>query len=129
MITSLKLNDINLLKFSTFRQGMNTYNNVEVTKTSAGALHISTLGGKLMKMKRPCAKYIVTPLGEHLWKEDSSKPITCTKNMRKVVPKSYGLKPAERNILPALPSNIVNPFLNLEDDGEDTDNDGKYLPD
>ena len=80
-------------------------------------------------MKRPCAKYIVTPLGEHLWKEDSSKPATCTKNMRKVVPKSYGLKPAESNILSALPSNIVNPFLELEDNGEDTDDDGEYLPD
>ena len=96
-------------------------------KTSAGALHITTLGEKLMK--RPCAKYIVTPLGEHLWKEDLSKPVTCTKNMRKVVPKSYGLKPAERNILSALPFNIVNPFLELEDNGEDTDDDEEYLPD
>ena len=127
MITSLKLDDIDIMRFSTFRQGMNTYNNIEVTKTSAGALHITTLGGKLMK--RPCAKYIVTPLGEHLWKEDLSKPVTCTKNMRKVMPKSYGLKPAERNILSALPSNIVNPFLELEDDGEDTDDNGEYLPD
>ena len=73
-ITSLKLSDIDLLRFSTFRQGMNTYNNVEVTKTSAGALHITTLGGQLMK--RSCAKYIVTPLEEDLWKEDSSKPVT-----------------------------------------------------
>ena len=85
-ITSLKLGDIDLLRFSTFRQGMNTYNNIEVRKTSAGALHITTLGGKLMK--RQCAKYTVTPLEEDLWKEDSSKPVTCTKNVRKVVPKS-----------------------------------------
>ena len=75
-ITSLKLSDIDLLRFSTFRQGMNTYNNIEVRKTSAGALHITTLGGKLMK--RPCAKYIITPLEEDLWKEDLSKPVTCT---------------------------------------------------
>ena len=61
MTKSVKLSDINLMRFSTFRQGMNTYNNVEVTKTSAGALHITTLGGKLMK--RPCAEYIVTHLG------------------------------------------------------------------
>ena len=99
-ITSMRLGNIDLLRFSTFRQGTNTYNNVEVTKTSAGALHITTLGGKLMK--RPCAKYIVTPLEEHLWKENSSKPVTCTKNLRKVAPKSYGLKPAEMNILSAL---------------------------
>ena len=128
MITSLKLGDMNLMRFSTFRQGTNTYNNVEVTKTSAGALHITTLGGKLMK--RPCAKYVVTLLEENLWKEDSSKHVTCTKNVRKVVPKSYGLKPAERNILSALPSNIVNPFLELErNDGKDTDDNGEYLPD
>ena len=124
-ITSLKLSDINLLRFSTFRQGMNTYNNVDVRKTSAGALHITTLGGKLMK--RPCAKYIITPLEEDLWKEDLSKPVTCTKNVRKVVPKSYGLKPAERSILLALPSNIVGPFLELEgNDGKDTDEDEEY---
>ena len=128
MITSLKLSDIDLLRFSTFRQGTNTYNNIEVTKTSGGALHITTLGGKLMK--RPCDKYVITPLEENLWKEDLSKPVTCTKNVRKVVPKSYGLKPAERNILPALLSNIVNPFLELEgNNGEDTDDDGEYLPD
>ena len=52
-ITSLKLSDINLLRFSTFRQGANTYSNVEVTKTSQGAL-----------MKRPCSKYVITPLEE-----------------------------------------------------------------
>ena len=79
-------------------------------------------------MKRPCAKYIITPLTD-LWKQDSSKPVTCTKNVRKVVPKSYGLKPAERNILSALPSNIVRLFLELEgNDGKDTD-DEEYLPD
>ena len=128
MITSLKLGDICLLRFSTFRQGTNTYNNVEVKETSAGELHITTLGGKLMK--RPCAKYFVIPLEENLWKEDLSKPVTCTKNVRKVVPKSYGLKPAERNILSALPSNIVNPFLELEgNDGKGTDDSGEYLPD
>ena len=127
-ITSLKLGDNDLLRFSTFRQGMNTYNNIEVTKTSAGTLHITTLGGKLIK--RPCAKYVITPLEENLWKEDSSKPVTYTKNVRKVVPKSYGLKPAERNIPSALPSTIVNPFLELEgNDGKDTDDDGEYLPD
>ena len=44
--------------------------------------------------------------------------------------KSYGLKPAERNTLSALPSYIVNPFLELEgNDGEDTNDDGEYLPD
>ena len=127
-ITSLKLGDIDLLRFSTFRQGTNTNNNIEVTKTSAGGLHITTLGGKLMK--RPCAKYIMTPLEEDLWKEDLSKPVTCTKNVKKVVPKSYGLKPAERNTLSALPSNIVRPFLELEENnGEYTDDDEEYLPD
>ena len=105
-ITSLKLSDINLLRFSTFRQGANTYNNVEVTKTSQDALHITTLGGKLMK--RPCSKYVVMPPEEDLWKEDLSRG-TCTKNVRKVPAKCCGLKPAERNILSALPSNIVNP--------------------
>ena len=75
MITSLKLGD-NDLRFSIFRQGMNTYNNVEVTETLACALHITPLGGKLMK--GPCAKYVVIPL-ENLWKEESSKPVTCTK--------------------------------------------------
>ena len=84
MITSLKIGDNDLLRFSTFRQGMNTYINSEVKKTSAGALHITTLGGTLMK--RPCAKYVVTPLKENLWNENSSKPVTCTKNVRKVVP-------------------------------------------
>ena len=81
MIISLRLGDINLLGFSTFRQRMNTYNNVEVTKTSTGALHITALGGKLMK--RPCAKYIITPLEKHLWKEDSSKPVICKKKCEK----------------------------------------------
>ena len=126
-INCLKLGDIDL-QFSTFREGMNTYNNVEVTKTSEGALHITTLGGKLLK--RPCAKYIVSPHEEHLWKEDSSKHATCTKNIRKVVPKLYGLRPAEKNILSALPSDIVNPFLELEENnGEGTDEDEEYLPD
>ena len=83
-ITSLKLGDVDLLQFSTFRQGTNTYNNVE--------LHITTLGGKLLK--KPCSKYVVTPHVEHLWKEDSSKHVTCTKYVRKVVSISYGLKPA-----------------------------------
>ena len=31
-ITSLKLGDMDLLRFSTFRQGENTYNNIEVIK-------------------------------------------------------------------------------------------------
>ena len=107
---------------------MNTYNNVEVTKTSEGALHITTLGGKLLK--RPCLKYIVSPHEEHLWKEDSSKHATCTKNVRKVVPKSHGLRPAERNILSTLPSDIVNPFLELEENnGEGIDEDEEYLQD
>ena len=79
-------------------------------------------------MKRPYSKYVITPLDEDLWKQESSH--TCTKNVRKVPAKCYGLKPAERNILSALPSNVVNPFLELEgNDGEDTDDDGEYLPD
>ena len=77
MITSLKLGDHDLLRFNMFTKGTNTYNNVEVTKTSAGALHITTLGGNLMK--RPCAKYVVTPLEQNLWKEELSRPVTCTK--------------------------------------------------
>ena len=127
-ITNMKLGDIDLLRFSTFREGANTYNNVEVTKTSQGALHITTLGGRLMK--RPCSEHVITPLDEDLWKQESSQNDTCTKNVRKVPAKCYGLKPAERNILSALSSNIVNPFLELEgNDGEDTDDDGEYLPD
>ena len=52
------------------------------------------------------------------------------KKCEKSCAKSYGLKPTERNILSALPPNIVNPFLELEgNDGEDTDDDGEYLPD
>ena len=40
------------------------------------------------------------------------------------------MKPAERNILSALPSNIVSPFLELDrNDGKDTDDDEEYLPD
>ena len=81
-------------------------------------------------MKTTCSKYVFTPLEEDLWKEDSSQHDTCTKNVRKVPTKCYGLKPAERNILSTSPSNIVNPFLELEgNDGEDTDDDGGYLPD
>ena len=50
--------------------------------------------------------------------------------MRKVVPESYGLKPSGRNILLALPSDIVNPILELEgNNGEDTNEDEEYLPD
>ena len=124
----MKLGDIDLLQFSTFREGANTYNNVEVTKTSQGALHITTLAGKLMK--RPCSKYVNTPLDEDLWKQELSQNDTCTKNVRKIPAKCYGLKPAERNILSALPSNVVNPFLELEgNNGEDTNDDGEYLPD
>ena len=68
------------------------------------------------------------PLDEDLWKQELS--YTFTKNVRTVPAKCYGLKRAERNILLALPSNIVNPFLELEgNDGEDTDDDGEYLPD
>ena len=81
-------------------------------------------------MKRQCSKYVITALDEDLWKQESSQNDTCTKNVRKVPAKCYGLKPAERNILSALPSNIVNPFLELEgNNGEDTDDDGEYLPD
>ena len=69
-VTTLNLGDMDLLRFSKFREGRNTYNNVEVTKTSAGALHISTLGGNIMN--RPCAKYIVTPLEKELWKQELS---------------------------------------------------------
>ena len=127
-INCLKLGDVDLLRFSTFTEGTNIFNNVEVTKTSEGALHISTLGGTLLK--RPCAKYIVSPRDEHLWKEESSRHATCTTNVKKVVPKSYGLRPAERNVLSALPSDIVNPFLELEENnGEGTDEDEEYLPD
>ena len=127
-INCVKLGDVDLLRFSTFTEGSNIFNNVEVTKTSEGALHISTLGGTLLK--RPCAKYIVSPCDEHLWKEESSRHATCTTNVKKVVPKSYGLRPAERNILSALPSDIVNPFLELEENnGEGTDEDEEYLLD
>ena len=127
-INCVKLGDIDLLRFSTFTEGTNIFNNIEVTKTSEGALHISTLGGTLLK--RPCAKYIVSPCDEHLWKEESSRHATCATNVKKVVPKLYGLRPAERNILSALPSDIVNPFLELEENnGEGTDEDEEYLPD
>ena len=74
MITSLKFSNYDLLRFNTITKGTNTYDNIEVTKTSAGALHITTLGGNLMK--RPCAKYVVTPLEQNLWKEDLSRPVT-----------------------------------------------------
>ena len=58
------------------------------------------------------------------------KLVTFTKNVIKVVPKFYGLKPTERNILSALPSNLVSPFLDFEgNDGKDTDDDEEYLPD
>ena len=43
-INCVKLGDIDLLQFTTFTEGTNIFNNVEVTKTSEGALHISTLG-------------------------------------------------------------------------------------
>ena len=126
-VTNLNLGDMDLLRFSMFMEGTNTYNNIKVTKTSAGALHISTLGGNIMN--RPCAKYIVTPL-EDLWKQESSQSVTCTKNGRKAMPKSYGLKPTERNILAALPSNIVGLFLDMEGNhGENPDDDEEYLPD
>ena len=46
-INCVKLGDDDLLKFSTFTEGTNIFNNIEVTKTSEGALHISTLGGTL----------------------------------------------------------------------------------
>ena len=127
-VTNLNLGDMDLLRFSTFREGTNTYHNVKVTKTSAGALHISTLGGNIMN--RPCAKYIVTPLEEDLWKQELSQSVTCTKNGRKAMPKSYGLKPTERNVLTALPSNIVGPFLDMEGNhGENPDDDEECLPD
>ena len=81
-------------------------------------------------MKRPCSKYVISQLDEDLWRHESSQNDTCTKNVRNVPAKCYGLKPAERNILSTLPSNIVNPFLELEgNDGEDTDDDDEYLPD
>ena len=81
-------------------------------------------------MKRQCSKYVVTSLEEDLLKEDLSQHDTCTKNVRKVPAKCYGLKPAERNILSTLPSNIVNQFLELEgNNGKDTNDDGEYLPD
>ena len=44
--------------------------------------------------------------------------------------KSYGLKPAEWNLLAALPTHIVGPFFDIEGNhGEDPDDDEKYLPD
>ena len=40
------------------------------------------------------------------------------------------MRPSERNILSALPSDIVNPFLELEENnGEGTNEDEEYLPD
>ena len=127
-VTTLNLGDMDLLRFSKFREGRNTYNNVKVTKTYAGALHISTLGGNIMN--RPCAKYIVTPLEKELWKQESSQSVTCTKTERKAMAKSYGLKPTEWNLLAALPTHIVGPFLDIEGNhGEDPDDDEEYLPD
>ena len=127
MITSQKFRDYDLLRFNMFTKGTNTYINIEVTKTSAGALHITTLGGNLMK--RPCAKYVITPLEQKFWKEELLRPVTCTKNVRKAVPKSYGLKPTERNILSVLLSNC-QPILGvIKKHCEDTDDDEEYLPD
>ena len=44
--------------------------------------------------------------------------------------KLYGLKTAERNLLAALPTHIVGPFLDIKGNhGEDPDDDEEYLPD
>ena len=44
--------------------------------------------------------------------------------------KSYGLKPTEQNLLAALPTHIVGPFLDIKGNhGKDPDNDEEYLPD
>ena len=41
--------------------------------------------------------------------------------------KSYGLKPTERNLLAALPTHIVGPFLDIKGNhGKDPDDDDKW---
>ena len=81
-------------------------------------------------MKRPCAKHIVTPLEKELWKQESSQSVKCPTNERKTMAKSYGLKPAGRNLLAALPACIDGPFLDIEGNhGEHPGDDEEYLPD
>ena len=50
--------------------------------------------------------------------------------MKEKLWQNHRLKPAERNLLAALPTHIVGPFLDIKGNhGKDPDDDKEYLPD
>ena len=117
---SIKLGDLDLLRYRKLPVGVSTYENIELTKNKNGSIEITSLGGQIFK--KPCARFIATPTDPELWEKKTEEPVAGPVRDKKI----SGLKASEINILSTLPADIVAPFL--EDGLIDSDNDKDFLP-
>ena len=118
---SIKLGDLDLLRYWKLPVGVSTYENIELTKNTNGSIEITNLGGQIFK--KPCARFIATPTDPELWEKKTEEPVARPVRDKKI----FGLKASERNILSTLPVDIVAPFF--EDGLIDSDDDDNFLPD
>ena len=56
---TIKLGDLDLLRYQKLPVGVSTYENIEITKKSNRSIEITSLGGQTFK--KPCARFIATP--------------------------------------------------------------------
>ena len=107
---SIKLGDLDLLRYQKLPVRVSTYENIELTKKRNGSTEINSLGGKIFKKPE-------------LWEQKIEDPVARLVGDKKI----FGLKASERNIFSTLPADIVAPFL--EDGLIDSNHDEDFLPD
>ena len=118
---SIKLGDLDLLRYQKLPVGVSTYENIELTEKRNGSIEITSLVGQIFK--KPCARFIATPTDPELWEQKIEDPVARPVRDKKI----FGLKASERNILSTMSADIVAPFL--EDGLIDSDDNEDFLPD
>ena len=121
LCNSIKLGDLDFLRYRKLPVGVSTYENIELTKNTNGSIEVTSLGGQIFK--KPHARFIATPTDPELWEKKTEEPVARPVRDKKI----FGLKASERNILSTFPTDIVAPFL--EDGSIDSDDDEDFLPD
>ena len=64
-ISKINLGDRDMISLMRFPVGSTLFDNIEVHRIHSGAIHVSSRGGPLYKVK--CVQYVVTPMDLYVW--------------------------------------------------------------
>ena len=64
-ISKINLGDRDLISLMRFPVGSTLFDNIEVHRIHSGAIHVSSRGGPLYKVK--CGQYVITPMDLYIW--------------------------------------------------------------